>query len=414
MVTSHEEQHTTRHPTFMQYVLVAVILFVITIVEFVLIYDKVGIDWEAADALADAKVPLLIGLSALKFAIVIMFYMHLKFDSRLFTWIFLAGLALAFAAGLAVLGIFVAIEGEPRDFAEANAQPYVEEGHELEGGEDAESESSEVAGPANLEIGVRGNTLEFDTSKFTAPAGFEVVLTFSNGSTLFEHNWVLVQDGTKDAVAAAGITAGVDNDWIPTNDDRVLAHTRLLDPTETEEIKFALEPGSYQFVCTFPGHNITMFGDFEVAESGSGVIVESTGTGTGSEEPAGATKPQISVKGDALEFDTTSMTATAGSEVVLTFDNTSTINQHNWVLVRDGTKDAVAVRGTAHSTTDWIDPNDPDVIANANTKLVGPGQTETISFTAPAAGTYQFVCTFPGHNFTMFGVFEVTQTTSGG
>jgi hypothetical protein len=36
------------------------------------------------------------------------------------------------------------------------------------------------------------------------------------------------------------------------------------------------------------------------------------------------------------------------------------------------------------------------------------GKILTISpFTAPAAGTYQFVCTFPGHNFTMFGDFIV-------
>ena len=30
-----------------------------------------------------------------------------------------------------------------------------------------------------------------------------------------------------------------------------------------------------------------------------------------------------------------------------------------------------------------------------------------VKFTAPSAGTYQFVCTFPGHNFTMFGDFTV-------
>lgn len=34
---------------------------------------------------------------------------------------------------------------------------------------------------------------------------------------------------------------------------------------------------------------------------------------------------------------------------------------------------------------------------------------EEVRFTAPPPGNYQFVCTFPGHNFTMFGVFEVTR-----
>ena len=400
MSASHEEQQTTHHPTFMQYVLVAVILFAITIVEFVLIWDKAGID----DDLGASKIPLLIGLSAVKFGIVIMFYMHLKFESRLFTYIFLAGLALAFAAGLAVLGIFVALEGEPREFAKANAVPYVEEGHESEG-----EPTSESTGPINLTIGAKGDTLEFDTSKFTAPAGSEVVLSFNNGSAINQHNWVLVQLGTKDAVAADGSLAGPANDWIPPNDDRIFAQTSLLDPGESEEIRFTLDLGTYQFVCTFPAHNFTMFGDFEATEAASPVIVESTGTSTG--EPVGATGLQINVQGDALEFDASSLSATAGSEVELTFSNGSALFEHNWVLVRPGTKDAVATRGTANPTTGWIQPDDPDVIAN--TKLVSAGQTGTISFTAPAAGTYQFVCTFPGHNGTMFGDFEVTQPTSG-
>ena len=43
MSTNHEEQHTGRHPTFKQYVLVAIILFVITMVEFLLIWGKAGI-----------------------------------------------------------------------------------------------------------------------------------------------------------------------------------------------------------------------------------------------------------------------------------------------------------------------------------------------------------------------------------
>ena len=66
-------------------------------------------------------------------------------------------------------------------------------------------------------------------------------------------------------MAAAGTTAGPANNWIPPDDNRVIAHTRLLDPGETGEVRFAAPPvGTYQFVCTFPGHNFTMFGEFEV------------------------------------------------------------------------------------------------------------------------------------------------------
>jgi len=122
--------------------------------------------------------------------------------------------------------------------------------------------------------------------------------------------------------------------------------------------------------------------------------------------PAGA-KLEISVNGDALTFSTDNLTAISGSEVVLALNNVSGINQHNWVLVQDGTKDAVSADGTgAGPGNDWVKPGDDRVIAN--TKVLGANSTGEVTFTAPAPGTYQFVCTFPGHNFTMFGNFKVT------
>ena len=50
--------------------------------------------------------------------------------------------------------------------------------------------------------------------------------------------------------------------WIPAGDDRILAHSGLLDPGETEVVSFSAPfVGTYQFVCTFPGHAATMFGN---------------------------------------------------------------------------------------------------------------------------------------------------------
>ena len=120
---AQQTEHTTgHHPTFKQYVLIAIILFAITIVEFLLIWDRAGIE----DNLGASKIPLLIGLSAVKFAIVIMFYMHLKFDNRLFGTVFLGGLGLAFLVGIALLGLFIAFEGSQRTYAVDRAVPYEE------------------------------------------------------------------------------------------------------------------------------------------------------------------------------------------------------------------------------------------------------------------------------------------------
>ena len=295
MSTSQEVQHG-RHPTFRQYVVVAIALFAITIVEFLLIWDRAGI----VDHLGASKVPLLVGLSAIKFGAVIMFYMHLKFDARLFSGVFLAGLALAFAVGIAVLSLFVALDGEPREFAETNRVAFIhgEEAHVSEPpapagtaeetGQTAQAGTTEttaegvspgadapatqgataapVAAAAALGIAAGGEALIFSTLTLTAQAGTEVVLTFNNVSTINQHNWVLVNAGDKDAVAVDGTSAGPANDWIKPDDPRVIAYTALLDPGTTGEVRFtAPAAGTYQFVCTFPGHNATMFGEFQVS-----------------------------------------------------------------------------------------------------------------------------------------------------
>jgi len=115
---------------------------------------------------------------------------------------------------------------------------------------------------------------------------------------------------------------------------------------------------------------------------------------------------EISVNGDALQFDKDRFQVAAATEVVLCFKNVSSINQHNWVLCKDGKKDLCAERGREFPDNGWVQPGDPDIIAH--TKLLNPGESGAVRFTAPPAGTYQFVCTFPGHNFTMSGNFVVT------
>ena len=112
-------------------------------------------------------------------------------------------------------------------------------------------------------ISTVGDTLKFDRAELRETNLMTIRLTFTNASTVNQHNWVLVKDGTKDAVVSAGATAGAENSWIAPGDDRIIAHTSLLEPGETEEITFSAPfVGNYQFVCTFPGHAATMFGKF--------------------------------------------------------------------------------------------------------------------------------------------------------
>ena len=131
-------------------------------------------------------------------------------------------------------------------------------------------------------------------------------------------------------------------------------------------------------------------------------------TGTSSSNTGGSSGGAltISVVGDTLQYDKQLLTINAGSEVTLSFTNVATVQQHNWVLVKPGTKDEVAMAGTlAGVANGWIPVDDDRVLAKSS--LLDAGASEEIKFTSPAAGTYQFVCTFPGHNATMVGEFKV-------
>jgi len=91
---AHEEH---AHPGAKQYVAIAVVLLVLTVIEVAIFYIP---------ALKGILVPTLLGLSALKFALVAAFYMHLKFDHRLFSWLFVVPMFFAVAVILALMVLF--------------------------------------------------------------------------------------------------------------------------------------------------------------------------------------------------------------------------------------------------------------------------------------------------------------------
>jgi cytochrome c oxidase subunit 4 len=93
----HPVEHA--HPGVNTYIKVAVTLAFITLIEVAIWY----VDWMQEH---HVLVPALIVLSAIKFAAVVGFFMHLKFDSRLFTYIFGAGLAVALSIVLALMALF--------------------------------------------------------------------------------------------------------------------------------------------------------------------------------------------------------------------------------------------------------------------------------------------------------------------
>lgn len=118
---------------------------------------------------------------------------------------------------------------------------------------------------------------------------------------------------------------------------------------------------------------------------------------------------QIGTVGDTMAYDTPTFAVRAGQQVHLTLKNngTSAAMHHNWVLVKPGEEAEVATAGmTAGEAANFVKAGDPNVIAS--TPLSTPGGTVDVTFTAPAAGKYPYICTYPGHYATMKGVLEVS------
>ena len=98
--------HEHAHPGIGTYVKVGLFLFVLTAAE-VAVYE-IGYGGEAGIGaiLHPVVVPVLLALSAVKFALVAMFYMHLKQDSRLFSSVFVFPLIIAAVIIVALIALF--------------------------------------------------------------------------------------------------------------------------------------------------------------------------------------------------------------------------------------------------------------------------------------------------------------------
>lgn len=124
---------------------------------------------------------------------------------------------------------------------------------------------------------------------------------------------------------------------------------------------------------------------------------------------------EITIKPDVanpLAYDTKEFKVKAGQKVKLTFNNThpAVPQPHNIVIAKPGTKDkllglAMAMAAAPDGMAKGFIPESPDILFH--TKLLQPNTTETLEFTAPAAGEYPYLCTFPGHGILMNGVMKV-------
>ena len=110
---------------------------------------------------------------------------------------------------------------------------------------------------------------------------------------------------------------------------------------------------------------------------------------------------------DAMQFNNTEIKVPVGKTIALTLKHTGKMAKevmgHNFVLLNKGVDfTAFAEKAAAAKDNNHI-PADAGKDIIAHTGLIGGGESATVEFTVTEAGTYDFLCSFPGHSAIMKG-----------
>jgi azurin len=116
---------------------------------------------------------------------------------------------------------------------------------------------------------------------------------------------------------------------------------------------------------------------------------------------------------DQMQFNTKAFEVTTGQKVTLSLKHIGQLPAiamgHNVVILKPGTQLPAFAAKCAPAKDHGYIPQDEEskALIVAFTKMLGGGETDEITFTAPAPGEYPYICTFPGHFALMQGVMTV-------
>lgn len=114
-------------------------------------------------------------------------------------------------------------------------------------------------------INAIGNTMadmSFDTKELKVTTGSKVKINLTNQGTdaSMLHNIVIVKQGSEKDVAMEGINLK-DQNYFNAQNPNVVVGSAVSQPGATVMIEFtAPEPGTYSYICTYPGHWMKMQG----------------------------------------------------------------------------------------------------------------------------------------------------------
>ena len=117
------------------------------------------------------------------------------------------------------------------------------------------------------------DAMKYDPKEITVPSSckqFSITLKHNGKmpAAAMGHNVVIAKTADKDGVLADGAAAKIENNFVKPNDERVVAHTKLIGGGQEDTLTFdvsKLAAGeAYEYICSFPGHYAMMNGKLTV------------------------------------------------------------------------------------------------------------------------------------------------------
>ena len=140
--------------------------------------------------------------------------------------------------------------------------------------ETSEAVAAEWSAEGSCQQVIEGNDmLQFNLKEMVVSANCkEVTVTLKHTgampANIMGHNWVLTNNTDFMPVAQAGGAAGIENNYVPVGDQRVLAATTIIGGGQETSVTFSIGSlvagDDYTFFCSFPGHYAIMKGAFKV------------------------------------------------------------------------------------------------------------------------------------------------------
>lgn len=131
------------------------------------------------------------------------------------------------------------------------------------GASTASTASTSASAVVTVEL-TANDSMKYNLNLIEARPGQEIKVILTNIGSMpkqaMGHNFVLLHKGTDPKAFVDAAVAAAATDYIPAGQaDKIIAHTKLLGPKQSDEITFKAptEPGEYTYLCSFPAHFLT-------------------------------------------------------------------------------------------------------------------------------------------------------------